>query len=58
MDPLSIAAGCVGLLGAIAKTTAVVIDFIRACREARTDLSGITRELSDLYLVLEFAQRG
>jgi hypothetical protein len=53
MDPLSITSACVGLLAAVTKTTLAVINFTRDCREARSDLTSITGELSQLNLVLE-----
>lgn len=53
MDPLSVTASCVSLLGAIIKTSAAVNGFIRGCREARADLSAVVRELSDLKLIVE-----
>ena len=53
MDPLSITAGCLALLSAVAKTTAGVTTFICAYRDARNDLTAVNRELSDLAIVLE-----
>ncbi|WAO92359.1 Helo-like-N domain-containing protein [Fusarium falciforme] len=53
MDPLSITTACVALLAAVSKTTLAVTDFVRDCREARSDLAAITGELSQLHLVLE-----
>lgn len=53
MDPLSLSAGILGLLSAAAKTTIGVTTFIRGCREARTDLTAVSRELSELSIVLE-----
>lgn len=53
MDPISITGACVSLLFAIGRTSVAVTGFIRDCREARSDLTGVTRELSDLKLVLE-----
>ncbi|KAG8354353.1 hypothetical protein FVEN_g7643 [Fusarium venenatum] len=53
MDPLSITTACVGLIGTVAKTTLAVTIFTRECREARSDLTSINGELSQLQLVLE-----
>ncbi|KAM6513662.1 hypothetical protein FALCPG4_016041 [Fusarium falciforme] len=53
MDPLSITTACVALLAAVGKTTLAVTDFVRDCREARSDLAATTGELSQLHLVLE-----
>lgn len=53
MDPLSITSACIGLLAAVTKTTLAVTNFTRDCREARSDLTSITGELSQLNLVLE-----
>lgn len=53
MDPLSITTACITLLGAIGKTTQAVTHFVRTCREARGDLAAVSRELSDLRIVLD-----
>lgn len=53
MDPLSITTGCLSLLGAIANTTIAISGFVKGCREARRDLTDVSRELSDLKIVLE-----
>ncbi|OBS20413.1 hypothetical protein FPOA_06783 [Fusarium poae] len=53
MDPLSITTACIGLIGTVAKTTLAVTNFTRECREARSDLTSINGELSQLQLVLE-----
>jgi len=53
MDPLSITAGCLALLSAVGKTSVAVTTFIRGCREARSDLTSITGELTQLHLVLD-----
>lgn len=53
MDPLSITASCLTLLSAIGQTSITMTSFIRVCRQARTDLAGINRELADLKMVLE-----
>ncbi|KAF4947584.1 hypothetical protein FGADI_10315 [Fusarium gaditjirri] len=53
MDPLSITSACVGLLAVVTQTTLAVTNFTRDCREARSDLTSITGELSQLHLILE-----
>lgn len=53
MDPFSITTGCLGLLTAIANTTIAISGFVKGCREARRDLTDVSRELSDLKIVLE-----
>ncbi|KAI1108829.1 P-loop containing nucleoside triphosphate hydrolase protein [Nemania sp. NC0429] len=53
MDPLSITAGAIALLGVVGKTIVVVTSFIRGCREACTDLTAVYRELLELQIVLE-----
>ncbi|OCK85524.1 hypothetical protein K432DRAFT_26687 [Lepidopterella palustris CBS 459.81] len=52
MDPLSISVGCVSLLSAIAKTSVSVTGFIRDYRDSRHDLVAVSRELTDLEIVL------
>ena len=53
MDPLSIATACLTLLGTVGKTSLAVTTFIRGCRDARTDLTSISGELTQLHLVLD-----
>jgi hypothetical protein len=53
MDPLSLTKGILALLSAVATTSKGVTDFIRGCREARSDLTAVSRELSELAIVLE-----
>jgi hypothetical protein len=53
MDPLSISTGCLALLTAVAQTTVAITNFIRSYRDARDDLTGVTRELSELSIVLQ-----
>ena len=52
MDPLSITTACLSLLSAISTATHLVIDFIVSCREARDDITAVSRELSDLDITL------
>ncbi|KAF4966100.1 hypothetical protein FSARC_6182 [Fusarium sarcochroum] len=56
MDPLSIASGCAGLIGAIGSLTISINTFVRTCREARSDLDRVSRELHSLQTVLELIQ--
>ncbi|KAI1147461.1 hypothetical protein F4825DRAFT_149080 [Nemania diffusa] len=56
-DPLSIASGALAVITAAQKTATSIYKFIRDCREARTDLSKITGELSELTVILD-AGRG
>ncbi|KUI70930.1 GTP-binding protein rhoA [Cytospora mali] len=57
MDPSRsssiIGPACVALMSSVGRTVADVTNFIRRCRSARADLSAITRELSELQMVLE-----
>ena len=48
-----IGSACVALISSVGKTVADVTNFIRRCRSARADLSAVTRELSELQMVLE-----
>ncbi|KAI0522001.1 hypothetical protein F5B22DRAFT_513212 [Xylaria bambusicola] len=51
--PLSIASGALSAIAATKQTVTVIYKFIRDCKEARSDLTRITRELSELTLILE-----
>jgi hypothetical protein len=53
MDPLSISATCISLVGTIVKTSIVVTGFVRDVRAARSDLDAVSRELLSLKTVLE-----
>lgn len=53
MDPLSITTACLALLSAVGKTSIAITSFIRGCREARSDLTSISGELTQLQLVLD-----
>ncbi|KKY35048.1 hypothetical protein UCDDA912_g04998 [Diaporthe ampelina] len=48
-----IASACLALESTVGKTVADVTNFVRHCRPARADLTPITRELSELQMVLE-----
>ena len=50
MEPLSIAAACISLVGVIGKTTIQVGLFVHDIRESRKELDAISRELSSLSL--------
>ncbi|RSM03725.1 hypothetical protein CDV31_010344 [Fusarium ambrosium] len=52
MDPLSIAAGCAGLISTIGTLSLSIHGFVRTCREARKDLDKVSRELQSLQSVL------
>ncbi|KAI1112256.1 hypothetical protein F5Y14DRAFT_422635 [Nemania sp. NC0429] len=52
-DPSSIASGVREVMTATTQTYSLIVKFIRECKESRADLTHITRELSDLKLVLE-----
>jgi hypothetical protein len=58
MDPATrfnsiIGSACVALMSSVRETLADVTNFIRRCRSARADLAAVTRELSELQMVLE-----
>lgn len=53
MDPLSITVSCLTLIGVASKTSVAITTFIRGCRAARSDLTSISGELTQLQLVLE-----
>lgn len=52
-DASSIASGVQAVLTATTRTYSLIVRFIRDYKEARADLTQMTRELSDLKLVLE-----
>jgi hypothetical protein len=58
MDPLSITAACLALLSAVSKATRFVTDFVVSCREARNDITAVSRELSDLDITLHILKHG
>ncbi|KAK0617743.1 hypothetical protein B0T14DRAFT_274937 [Immersiella caudata] len=53
MDPLSIATACLALSSAVGKTSITITNFVGGCREARSDLTSISGELTQLHLVLD-----
>ncbi|KAF9781937.1 hypothetical protein IL306_012705 [Fusarium sp. DS 682] len=56
MDPLSIASGCAALISTIGTLSLSINTFVRTCREARSDLDRVARELLSLRTVLELIQ--
>lgn len=52
MDPLSIAASCIGITAGIVALTDCIASFVSSVREARKDLDAVRRELSSLQLSL------
>ncbi|CVK84839.1 uncharacterized protein FMAN_01765 [Fusarium mangiferae] len=56
MDPLSIISGCAGLITAISSLSVSINTFVRSCREARSDLDRVSRELHSLQTVLELIE--
>ncbi|KLP00725.1 uncharacterized protein FFB20_08742 [Fusarium fujikuroi] len=56
MDPLSIISGCAGLITAIGSLSTSINTFVRSCREARSDLDRVSRELHSLQTVLELIE--
>ncbi|KAI1421558.1 hypothetical protein F5Y12DRAFT_700528 [Xylaria sp. FL1777] len=52
-DPFSIASGSLAVIAAATNTATAIYKFIRDCNEARADLTQLTRELSELTLILE-----
>ncbi|KAB5566486.1 hypothetical protein GE09DRAFT_1106985 [Coniochaeta sp. 2T2.1] len=52
MDPLSVASGCVGILGAIVKTSTTIRQFVRDVREARGQLSTTAQQLAELEMTI------
>ncbi|KAI0870506.1 hypothetical protein GGS24DRAFT_101764 [Hypoxylon argillaceum] len=53
---LSIASGALAVTTASTQTVSVISKFIQDCKEARADLTQVTRELSGLNLILERLQ--
>ncbi|OIW24913.1 hypothetical protein CONLIGDRAFT_75540 [Coniochaeta ligniaria NRRL 30616] len=52
MDPLSIASGCAGIMGAIVKTSSTIREFVRDVREARGQLSTTAQQLTELEMTI------
>jgi Fungal N-terminal domain of STAND proteins len=53
MDPLSITTGCFSLVASITNVSLTVNAFVRACRDSRSDLDSVSRELLSVKTVLE-----
>jgi hypothetical protein len=53
MDPISIAAGALGLAGTIGKLSISISVFVRSVRDARSDMDDVLRELVSLKTILE-----
>ena len=53
MDPFTITATCVGLIGAIAQLTSQIKSFVSDFRDTRKDLESVTAELQSLSMCLE-----
>lgn len=53
-DSLSLTTGTLALISTVGKTSIVLTDFIKTCREARGDLLGVSQELSTLKQILEW----
>ena len=58
MDPLSIAAACVGLVSTITKTSLSITTFVREVHDATRYMDAVSRELLSLRVVLETLSRG
>jgi hypothetical protein len=56
MDPLSISASCAGLITLIAGAAKCATRFVRACRDARPELTTLVGDLSQLRATLELLQ--
>lgn len=57
VEPISIIAGITSLLSTIVRTTIVVTNFVKVCREARGDLIRVSEELATLKQILECLKR-
>jgi hypothetical protein len=56
MEPLSLAAGCVALVGTVAKVSIQIRSFVQDVREAKCDLDAVRRELDFITGILEQIQ--
>lgn len=52
MDPLSLTASCLTLIGSVASVSVTVANFVRCVRDARSDLDAAARELQSMVLEL------
>ena len=53
MDPLSIAAACLSIIGAIDKASTAITGFVRTFRKTRQDLTTISKQLTELAMILD-----
>lgn len=56
MEPMSILTGCASLISTLGSTVIGVTSFIRECREAKTDMMAVIRELSEFKVILTLLQ--
>lgn len=56
MDPLSITSGCVGIMGAIVKTSSTIREFVRDVRESRSQLGGTAHQLAELEMTISLVK--
>jgi septal ring factor EnvC (AmiA/AmiB activator) len=52
MDPLSITAGCIGIISTIAKTSTSITLFVRNVRDSRRELTETKQQLAELEMTL------
>lgn len=52
MDPLSITAGCIGIISTIAKTSSSITHFVRDVRDSRRELGETKQQLTELEMTL------
>jgi len=56
MEPLSITAACLGLIGSVTNLFIHINNFVLSVRDARRDMDAVSRELSSLSLCLQTLQ--
>src|SRR5271170_6425146 len=56
MEPLSITAACLGLIGSVTNLSIHINNFVLSVRDARRDMDAVSRELSSLSLCLQTLQ--
>jgi hypothetical protein len=56
MDPLSITAGCVGIISGVASTSKLISQFVRRVRDAKSDLAATAARLSELEMTIGIIQ--
>lgn len=52
MDGLSVAASCIAVIQAADQTYKIISQFVRDCKEAKSDLGAVSQELSTLTKIL------